>query len=204
MAIDLEKVRSAYLNGPPSDDFTHVPSREERIAESEWVLVQLCLEAGKNPETEGLGEHGALIGGPGKPMRALIGNSRPFEHYCAPRLAPTSWFQHENGLRTSGINDPEHCSLDSAIASYMAGTPQESRPTAAQLYDAFWADCPSELERFWLYSVLSCVSVAELRRIIYLEGLPLYAVVGALHQVGVLRHDLTNWLNQFASCPSAN
>ena len=71
-----------------------------------------------------LGQHGALIGGPGKPMRALIGNSRPIEQYCAPRFAPTSWFQHENGLRTSGINDPEHRSLVSAIASYVAGTPQ--------------------------------------------------------------------------------
>ena len=74
----------------------------------------------------------------------------------------------------------------------------------AQLYDAFWADRPSELERFWLYSVLSCASVAELSRIIYLEGLPLRAVDGAQHQVVVLRHDLTNWLNQFTNCPSAS
>lgn len=201
MAIDFDKVRSAYLSGPPSDEFTHVPSREERIAESERVLVRLCLEAGKSPEDEGLGEYGALIGGPDRPARVLVGNSRPFEQYCAPRLAPTSWFLHEHGLRTSGLNDPGHHSLASAIASHMAGTPQESRPTAAQLYDAIWAEQPGELERFWLYSLLSCATVAELRRIIYLEGLPLCVVVGALHRVGVLRHDLTNWLNQFASRP---
>ena len=201
MTVDLAAVRGAYRQGPPPPGFHGIPTREQRIAESERVLVRYCVEAGRNPEEEGLGIHGRLIGGPGKPARVHFG-SRPFENYCRPVLAPVSWFLHPGGRRTSGRSDPGHLRLRHAIASYMAGTPQVSRPAGAQLHAVFLKECPEGLERFWLHSVLSGASIRELRNILYFEGLPLYAMVRAAHLSGSLTHRLCNWLNQFAERPA--
>ena len=201
MAIDLRAVQSAYRRGPPGPGFYGVPSREERIAESERVLVRLCEQSGNDPKNEGLGEHGALIGGRDKPTRVMLGNSRPFEHYCSPRLAPATWFQIARSAEPITPRDANLKRLDLAIKSYLAGTPRNSRPSPAELYAAFFTERPSDLERFWLHSILSCVTVSELRRIILLDGLPRHIVVSALHRAGVLRHDLSNWLNQFACQP---
>ena len=203
MAIDLDAVRSAYRGETLGPDFNCVPSREERIAESERVFVRLCENSDQDPEAEGLGYHGALIGGHGKPTRVIVGNSRPFENYCRPRLAPEAWFRHRGDVQPHGQKDVAHKHLSLAIASHLAGTPNESRPTPAELREAFLAEKPTEMERFWLYSILCCASVHELRKIIFFEGMPLHVVVRAIHSVGVLRHDLTNWLNQFANRPSA-
>ena len=202
MGIDLEAVRRAYRNGPPAPGFHGIPTREQRIAESERVLVRYCVEAGRDPREEGLGRHGALIGGPGKPSRVLRNSSRRFENYCQPVLAPVSWFLHPGGRRTSGRSDPGHLRLRHAVASCMAGTPRESRPSGAQLHAAFLNESPDWMERFWLRSILSCASIRELRNILYFEGLPLYALVRAAHVSEAISHRLCNWLNQFAARPA--
>lgn len=200
MALDLAAVQRAYFGGPPGPDFNGIPTREERVAESERVLVRLCIERGQDPACEGRGEHGALIGGESKPVRLHEGNSRPMAQYCKPRLAPVCWFEHAGGRATSGLADPNHARLAVAIASHMAGTPHTTRPSPPAMHEAFVSENPSDLELFWLHSVLSCVSVNELRKIVHFEGYSLRTTVRALHLSGVLRHDLTNWLNQFA-CP---
>lgn len=201
MGVDLQAVRRAYREGPPPG-FHGVPTREQRIAESERVLVRYCVEAGRDPEKERLGPHGALIGGSGKPTRVHRNSSRPFENYCQPVLAPVSWFLHPGGRRTSGRRDAGHLRLRQVIASYMAGTPPASRPSGAQLHAAFLKECPEGLERFWLHSILSSASIRELRNILYFEGLPLYAMVRAAHLSGARTHRLCDWLNQFAEHPA--
>ena len=201
MGIDLERVRKAYHEGPPPPGFNGIPTREQRIAESERTLVRYCEEAGRDPKEEGLGVHGSLIGGPGKPIRVHSNSSRRFENFCRPVLAPVAWFMHEGGCRTSGRSDNRHIRLGKAIASYMAGMPRESRPSGAELHAAFLMETPGELERYWLHSVLSCASVRELRNIVYYEGLPLYALVRAAHVTGAVSHRLCKWLNQFAEQP---
>ncbi len=201
MTVDLEAVRRAYLEGPPPPGFHGIPSREQRIAESERALVRYCVEAGRDPEKEGLGIHGSLIGGSDKPTRVHSNSSRPFENFCRPVLAPVTWFLHAGGCRTSGRQDDGHLRLRHAIASYMAGVPRESRPSGAELHSAFLKEFPGELERFWLHSILSCASIRELRNILYFEGLPLYALVRAAHVSGAISHHLCDWLNQFAQRP---
>ncbi len=202
MTVDLAAVRRAYRQGPPPPGFHGIPTREQRIAESERALVRRCMEAGRDPEKEGLGIHGRLIGGPGKPVRVHYG-SRPFENHCRPVLAPVSWFLHPGGRRTSGRGDPGHLRLRHAIASYMAGTPRASRPSGAQLHAAFLKECLEGLECFWLHSVLSGASIRELRNLLYFEGLPLYTMVRAVHLSGSVTHRLCDWLNQFAADPGA-
>ena len=198
MGVDLQAVRRAYREGPPPAGFRGVPTREQRIAESERVLVRYCVESGRDPEREGLGPYGSLIGGPGKRLRVHRNSSRAFENYCQPVLAPVSCFLHPGGHRTSGLRDPEHLRLRQVIASYLAGTPRVSRPSGAQLHAAFLNEYPEGLECFWLRSILSSASIRELRNILYFEGLPLYAMVRAAHLSGARTHRLCDWLNQFA------
>ena len=201
MSIDFEAVRSAYRNPRRDVSFRGVPTREEQLAEAERELVRLCRAHGGDPVAERLGEYGSLIGGAGKPLRLLIGNSRPLEEYARPLLAPLCWYDNASGHATSGLHDPDHTRLRLAIASYMAGTPDESRPTADQLFESLIAADPDEMERFWLHSVIACASVRELRDIMFHEGLSRHDVVRAVHAAGAVRHDLATWLNQFAMQP---
>ena len=202
MTIDQEALREAYFNPPPAGEFREIPTREEYMAEAERRFVRLCLERGGDPKAEGLGEHGALIGGPGKPVRLHMGSSRRFHHYARPRLAPLNWFDRPAVRAGNGRQDSEHVWMHGLVMSYMAGVPKESRPSGQQIYDAFHKEQPDELERFWLYSVLSCTTMLELRRMMYAEGLSIRTVVGALHASGVLRHDQCRWANQFAEKPA--
>lgn len=203
MAIDQAALCRAYYNPPPEGRFLGVPSREEYTAEAERWFVQLCLDRGGDPEAEGLGEYGALIGGPGKPVRSLVGHSRPFENYARPRLAPLSWFERPAVRTGSTRQDRDHQAMHGLIVSCMAGVPDSSRPSARQLYAAFLSESPGDLERFWLHAVLSCVTMLELRRMMHAEGLSIRTVARALHNSGVLRHDQCRWINQFAEKPGA-
>ena len=189
MTIDQEALREAYFNPPDEGEFRDIPTREDYMAEAERRFVNLCLERGGDPKAEGLGKHGALIGGPDKPVRLHTGGSRRFHHYARPRLAPLNWFDRPAVRTGNGRQDPEHVWLQGLVMSYMAGVPKESRPSGQQIHDAFHKEQPDELERFWLYSVLSCATLLELRRMMYAEGLSIRTVVGALHVSGVLRHD---------------
>ena len=204
VSIDRAALREAYFNPPPAGEFRDIPTREEYMAEAERWFVNLCLERGGDPKAEGLGEHGALIGGPGKPVRFHVNLSRRFHHYAKPRLAPLSWFDRPAVRTGNGRQDPSHVWIYGLITSYMAGVPKESRPSAQQLYDALHKKQPDDLERFWLYSALSCITMLELRRTMHAEGLSIRTVVGALHASGVLRHDQCRWANQFAEKPACN
>ena len=201
MAIDHRALREAYFNPTPPGVFVDIPTREDYMAEAERRFVRLCIERGGDPEAEGLGEHGALIGGPGKPVRFIVGLSRPFERFARPRLAPLDWFERLSVRNGNGRCDPDHKEMHGLIVSYMAGVPAENRPSPGQLYETFHAKTPNDLERFWLHAVLSCISMLELRRLMQSEGLSIRTVVAALHACGVLRHDLCRWANQFADRP---
>ncbi len=86
--LDLAKVRRLYFN-PPPDDPEREPTREELWARAESRAVEACLRWGGDPKAEGLGEHGALIGGRGKPLRRLTSNP---ERSLRRRPLPLAWF----------------------------------------------------------------------------------------------------------------
>lgn len=121
------------------------------------------------------------------------GKSPKFHHCAKPRLAPLTWFDRATVHKGNGRGDPKHVGLHGMVMSHMAGVPKESRPSARQLYDAFHTKRPDAMQRFWLYSVLSCATMLELRRTMHSEGLSLRTVVRALHNSGVLRHDQCRW-----------
>ncbi len=200
MALDLEALRKAYWSGPPGPAFDRVSTREERIANGMRILIDRCRKVGIPPERYGLGEHGALIGGPGKPCTRSPDNSRPMENHCEPRLAPPEWFAHDKGGQPRHREGDER--LSSLIASYLAGMPLESKPSSEELRGALQARHLNALEQFWLHEVLSCATIPELRFVIQAEGLPFGQFVRCLHNAGVRRHDVTDWMNQFAVKPA--
>ena len=196
MAIDIEAVRRAYRS-LPDECLGRVPTREERFALAERTLVRLCRKLGRSPKSEGLGEHGSLIGGKGMPLRVHWG-SRAFEDHAPPILAPLASFNHLGDLRVRGGGDPKHLRLRAAIASHMAGVPKESRPSGELLRNAFLTQSPSGLERGWLSLLLSSASVRELMLIGTAEGFTERTFARAAHLSGTISHRLANWLNQYA------
>ena len=199
MGIDVEAVRRAYRE-LPDEGFAGVPSREERFAMSERALMRICEASGRCPKAEGLGEHGSLIGGKGKPMRVHWG-SRPFDHCARPVLAPIAWFARLGNVRAGGGRDAGHLRLRAAIAAHMAGVPKASRPSGAALRAAFLSEAPSVLERAWLRLVLSSAGVRELMLIGSEEGFTARTFARAAHLSGTASHRLCNWLNQYAEHP---
>ena len=97
--LDLARVRHAYRH-PPPDDPERVLTREELYARYERRRVEGCLRRGGDPRREGLGEHGSLIGGPGKPLTAF--GVRP-ERAGRLRPLPLAWFDHP---RTRSASPP--------------------------------------------------------------------------------------------------
>ena len=202
--LDRDKLRAAYFDGPMGDEFTHVPTREERLAEAERFFVKCCLKRGGDPKAEGLGEHGALIGGPGKPPRIFTNLWRPLENYAKPRLAPVSWFEHEAlKVCASGCKDPDHKFLDNVLGMSLSGTPKESRPTAEQFLACFGPgkDKLMGLDWHWAHEFFGN-SIGDIRRVRFLEGIPFPDLVRAVHASTSVRHPLADWLNQFAQSPN--
>ena len=92
MGFDFGKVREFYFNPPTDDNPPRIPTDEEFCARYERRRIENCLRRGGDPEAEGLGEHGSMIGGPGKPVtvfhvdpaRVLGGAPLPLAWYAYP------------------------------------------------------------------------------------------------------------------------
>ena len=88
--IDYDLVRAYYFD-PPARNPHRVPSNEELIARYERRLFDHCVLRGGDPVAEGLGPHGSMIGGPGKPTTV---------HHCRVERTtpldplPLSWWAY--------------------------------------------------------------------------------------------------------------
>ena len=195
--LDLDRVRAAYFNPPPEDP-EYQPSREERFAEYERRAVKWCLERGGDPRAEGLGEHGALIGGPGKPPR-VIGRPVPLEYAVDWRPLPLSWFGHRRARTPlAGGNDDV---LTILVAGYLAGTP--NRPDGRGLARIFRSEDPTPRERAHLYEIFACMEPWYLAPLLSRSGLSLYEIARAIHVSDTRRGQVVAWLNQFGVRPEA-
>ena len=157
MPIDFDAVRKAFHGPPLPSPPDHLPTREEVLAEHQRICLQVDLEYGVDPAVHAVGEHGSLIGGPGKPLTFL---GRPVE--CLLRLEPmplewfdfpearTVWFQpRRRGHDHSGahrVSRGSHCHPSSPAtptgqrpASSLPGfgSPASSSPRIGALYNIF-------------------------------------------------------------------
>jgi len=196
--LDIGKIRHFYFN-PPPDDPERLPSREELYAREERRAVERCLSSVGGPREKALGEHGSLVGGPGKPPRSFTWD---------PEFAPRSrtplalaWFDIPRAR--SRVSNPDRDEVRVFFAHlagrHLAGMP--IRPTGAALARTFRSlrFTPAERDRVW--HVFACMPLSDLPRLLSRGGLSLYEVARAIHLSRTLRPHVIAWPNNFGVRP---
>ena len=196
--LDLEKVRAAYFDLPP-DDPERVPTREELYARYERRRVEACLRSGSDPRKAGLGEHGSLIGGAGKPLS--MSSVRP-ERAVHLRPLPLAWFDNpraRSAVVPIGGSAEAHAFFGALAADHLAGMPE--RPTGTRLARIFRATTHEGREWSQLWHVFACIRIPDLKRLLSRGGLSVYEIARAIHLSQTRRADVVSWINQFGVKP---
>ncbi len=197
--LDLAKVRHAYFN-PPPDDPERALTREELHARYERRRVEGCLRRGGDPRREGLGEHGSLIGGPGKPLTGF--GVRP-ERAGRLQPLPLAWFDYPRARFApppSGGTEEAHDFFAALAADHLAGMPE--RPRGARLAHTFRSTELKGREWSQVWHVFACIRIWDLKRLLSRGGLSVYEVARAIHRSDTCRAEVVTWINQFAVPPS--
>lgn len=197
--LDYHKLRAAFFN-PPPDDPAHEPTPEELWARAERDAVEACLRWGGDPEAQGLGEHGSLIGGPGKPLRCLTWHP---EQSLLRRPLPLTWFDTPLTKRRPPPlpKDPttffEHLS-----AAHLAGYP--NRPSGPALARTFRSSQLSPVERDQLWHIFACIRPHDLAHLLGWGRLSVHEAARAIHLSGTRCGEVVAWINQFATSPQSD
>ena len=196
--LDVAKVRAFYFR-PPASDSERIPTLEELYARYERRRVEECILRGGRPQDEGLGEHGSLIGGPGKPLTVFP--VRP-DRALPQEPLPPAWF--DSPLARSASPHPPttaeaHAFFAHLSGAHLAGMP--NRPTGAQLARLFRATELSSRERSQLWHIFADIQAWDLTRLLSRGGLSLYEAARAIHLSGTRRAPVVIWLNQFGVQP---
>ena len=206
MPIDFDAVRKAFHGPPLPSPPDHLPTREEVLAEHQRICLQVNLEYGVDPAVHAVGEHGSLIGGPGKPLTFL---GRPVE--CLLRLEPMplEWFDYPEA-RTVWFRPAEEAVtvrernefLEEVIAIQLAGYP--NRPTAREL--AAWIRSPaSSSPRIGaLYNIFETIRPGHCAQMLSRGHFSLYEVARIIILSEARAPELISWLHQFAVDPRRN
>ena len=128
--IDFDLVRAYYRDLPPTDA-PRVPSDEELIARYERRRFERCILRLGDTVAEGLGPHGSIIGGPGKPITIHYERA---ERTTPLDLLPLSWWDYPRArLRVlpPGGHHVAYSYLRDLAGAHLAGVP--NRPTAERL-----------------------------------------------------------------------
>ncbi|MCY3745393.1 MAG: hypothetical protein OXH05_04110 [Acidobacteria bacterium] len=193
--LDIAKIRHFYFH-PPPDDPERLPSREELYAREERRAVELCLQCGDDPREDSLGEHGALIGGAGKPPRDFtwdpeIRNRIPL---------PLAWFEHPRATATPPT-PPDRVSAFFAHLSggHLAGYP--NRPTGDELARIFRSPHMTAVERDQVWHVLACIHPWDLPGLLWSGGMSVYQIARAIHLSESRQGHVIAWINLFGVPP---
>lgn len=196
--LDLGLVRAFYHEPPPHDP-ERIPSREELYARYERDRFECCLLRGGDPEAEGLGPHGSLIGGRSKPLTLFHGFP---ELRARIHPLPLAWFDHPRAhapiIPAGGVRDANRF-FHALSCAYLAGMPD--RPSGPLLRRHFQSADLSRLPRSHVWHVLVCIQSFDLHRLIPRGGVSLYEVARAIHITGIRRGTVVSWINQFAVRP---
>lgn len=196
---DYDLVRAYYFD-PPAPHPHRVPSDEELIARYERRLVDDCILRGGDPEAEGLGPHGSMIGGPGKPATV---------HYTSPERTtpldplPLSWWAYPYAqlrILPPGGQPAAHAYLADLAGTHLAGV--LNRPGGRRLGRMFRSTHLSGADRAILKHLFAAVSAPRFKRLRTAGGISLYEMARALHTARTRRADLVRWINRFAVRPS--
>ena len=195
--LDIAKIRHFYFN-PPPDDPERLPSREELYARAELRAVESCILAGGDPREQGLGEHGALIGGPGKPPRQF--SRDPEFTGRARKPLPLPWFDHPQARSRPSTPPAEvHAFFAHLSGGHLAGYP--NRPSGAELARLFRSPRLTPVQRDQVWHVFACIHLWDLPGLLSAGGMSVDEVARAIHLCKTLRPHVIAWINQFGVRP---
>ena len=196
--LDLAKVRHAYFDPPPHDP-EHLPTREELYARYERQRVERCLLRGGDPREEGLGEHGSLIGGSGKPL--TVYRVLP-ERVAKLHPLPLTWFDSpvaRSANAPRGGIAKAHSFFAHLAGAHLAG--MRNRPSGAELRRRFRSSELKGLAWSQVWHVFACIHISDLKRLLSRGGLSVYEIARAIHLSDTRRAEVVTWINQFGVRP---
>ena len=196
--IDFDLVRACYFDPPPPDPL-RVPSDEELIARYERRRFERCIVRSGDPVAEGLGPHGSMIGGPGKPI--TIHHER-VERTTPLDPLPLSWWDYPRArLRVlpPGGQEAAYSYLRDLAGAHLAGVP--NRPTPQRLAWMFHSPDLSPADRDILAQLFGALPAPRFKSLRTLGGISLYEMARALHITGNRRNAFVRWINSFAVRP---
>ena len=157
MPTDFDAVRKAYFGPPLASPPDHLPTTEELLAERERIRMRCTLDLGLDPVAEGVGEHGSLIGGLGKPL-TIVG--RPAARLLRVEPMPLEWFDYPRARKAwRGPVEDEAEFLAGLICRHLAGF--AARPTPLELADWLRSSDQFPLKRAALYNIFEAIQPSE-------------------------------------------
>lgn len=196
--IDYDLVRTYYYH-PPSPHPERVPTDEELIARYERRRYDDCILRGGDPAAEGLGPHGSMIGGPGKPV--TIHSTSP-ERTTLLNPLPLAWWDYPRArlrILPPGGQAAADAYLASLSGAHLAGV--LNRPSGARLGQLFRSQAPSQADRAILRHLFGAISAPGFYRLRTDGGVSLYEMARALHSTRTRRAALVRWINRYARRP---
>lgn len=204
MPINYYAVRKAFYGPPLASPPDRLPTQEEVLAEHQRISMQCTIEMGLDPATRAIGEHGSLIGGPGKPLTVI---ARPVERLLRLEPMPLEWFDYPQARRAwRGRADDDTASreriefLQEVIHSHLAGFP--SPPTATELSSWICSPASSPPKTAALYNIFENISSGQCARMLSRGHFSVYEVARIIILSGARAPEVIAWLHQFAVDPS--
>ena len=196
---DYDLVRAYYFD-PPAPHPHRVPSDEELIARYERGRVDDCILRGGDPEAEGLGPHGSMIGGPGKPT--TVHSTSP-ERTTPLDPLPLSWWAYPHAqlrILPPGGQPAAHAYLGDLAGAHLAGV--LNHPSGRRLARMFRSTDLSAADRAILKHLFAAISAPRFTCLRTDGGISLYEIARAIHTARTRRADLVRWINRLAVRPS--
>lgn len=196
--IDFDLVRAYYFD-PPDPDPLRTPSDEELIAAYERRRYESCILRLGDPVAEGLGPHGSMIGGPGKPITI---HAQRAERTTPLDPLPLSWWDYPRAkLRILPLGGERAAAsyLRDLSRAHLAGV--SNRPSAARLASMFHSASLSPEDRYLLAQLFAGLPAPRFKGLRTLGGISLYEMARALHVTGNRCNAFVRWINQFAIRP---
>ena len=197
--LDFDQVRAFYFDPPPADP-ERIPTREELTARFERDRVEDCLLRGGDPQAEGLGPHGSLIGGLGKPL--TVHHVRP-EVHAKLRPLPLPWFDrprcHSRLFPPGGRHEAE-LFFRALAHSYFAGAADP--PSGAGLRRYFRSAQFSGNSYTHVRHLFASIRGFDLNPLVACGGLTVFEIARAVHLTRIRRAPIAFWINQFGRRPT--
>ena len=144
-------IRSAY----PEEASNPAPFVRAQVWGEILSRTPPCILAGGDPREQGLGEHGALIGGPGKPPRQF--SRDPEFTGRARKPLPLPWFDHPRARSRPSTPPAEvHAFFAHLSGGHLAGYP--NRPSGAELARLFRSPRLTPVQRDQVWHVIAWIN----------------------------------------------